>query len=83
LYGTGSGFQATIWKHVGGTYTLLTTGLTVTGGTGMLKFETMGSTLRLSLGNTLLASVNDTDLTSGSVGMRLGKNATLGSFNAF
>jgi uncharacterized repeat protein (TIGR01451 family) len=83
LYNNGSGVQATIWKHIGGTFTLLTTGLTVGSGTGTLKFQTMGSTLQLFLDGNLLATITDTDLTSGSVGMRLGQNATLGSFNAF
>src|SRR5262249_7500189 len=80
---TGTGFQATIWKNVGGTYTPLVTGLTVSSGTGTLKFVTSGSTLQVFLDTTLLASVTDSSLTTGSVGMRLGQNASLGSFNAF
>src|SRR5262249_9691958 len=68
---TASGFQATIWKNVGGAYTLLTTGLTVSGGTGTLEFETVGSTLSLLLDSDLLAQVTDTALTSGSIGMRV------------
>src|SRR5439155_1353830 len=44
---SGSGFQATIWKNIGGVYTRLVTGLTVSSGTGTLEFKTMGSTLQL------------------------------------
>jgi hypothetical protein len=79
---TGSGFQATIWKNIGGTYTLLTTGITVINGTGKLEFQTKGSKLTLLLGSQQLATVTDTDLTSGSVGMRLGLNASVSLFHA-
>jgi len=83
LASTPKGFQATIWKNVGGALTKLTKGLTVSSGTGTLTFDIHGSTLTLSLnGSSVLATATDTDLVSGSVGLRLGEDATVSSFEA-
>src|SRR5262249_51973040 len=82
LFGTGSGFQASIWKNIGGVYTRLVTGLTVSTGSGTLEFEAVGPSLKLIFNGQLLAFADDLSLTSGSVGMRLSKNATLDDFQA-
>jgi hypothetical protein len=76
------GFQATIWKNVGGAYTRLAKRLTVGSGTGELEFQASGSTLMLVLEGNVLAIATDTDLASGSVGLRLGEDATVSSFDA-
>src|SRR5262249_2488270 len=82
LFGTGSGFQASIWKNIGGVYTRLVTGLTVSTGSGTLEFEAVGPSLKLIFNGQLLAFADDLSLTSGSMGMRLSKNATLDDFQA-
>jgi hypothetical protein len=79
----GTNVQATIWKNIGGTYTLLTTTTTALNGTGTLKFVTSGSSLQVFLDTTLLASLTDTSITAGgSVGMRLGQNVAVSEFDA-
>ena len=82
LASSGVGFQATIWKNIGGVYTKLSTGLTVESGTGTLEFQTIGSTLTLLLDGNVLATATDTHLASGSVGMRLGQDTAVSSFQA-
>ena len=82
LAGTAAGFQATIWKNVGGAQTKLTKGLTAGSGSGTLEFQTIGSTMTLLLDGNVLATATDTDLVSGSAGMRLGQDATVSSFQA-
>src|SRR5204862_169563 len=74
LASTPKGFQATIWKNVGGALTKLTKGITVSSGAGTLTFDIHGSTLTLSLNGSVLATATDTDLVSGSVGLRLGED---------
>src|SRR5262249_5799064 len=75
---TGNGFLASIWKNVGGAYSLLSTGQTLNTGAGTLEFEAVGPSLKLILTpqgqtrGTLVAFADDTSLASGSVGIRLG-----------
>lgn len=82
LTGTPGGFQATIWRNGTGTYTKLATGLTVGGAPGTLTFEAVGPSLKLLLGGQVLAVASDSALTSGSVGIRLGPDATVDDFSA-
>jgi hypothetical protein len=82
LRDTGSGFQAAIFKNIGGTFTLISLGMVSSTGTGTLKFKLHGTSLELDLGSTILATGVDSSLTSGSVGMRLSTNATLANFMA-
>jgi subtilisin-like proprotein convertase family protein len=82
IQSVGAGFQASIYKNINGVFTQLVLVSAVTSGTGNLKFVLAGSSLKLYLDNNLLASATDTDLTSGSVGMRLGLNASFANFNA-
>jgi hypothetical protein len=82
LVSTAGGFQVTIWKNVGGAWTQLAASATFTGsGSGTLKFQVTGTSLQLFWNGTMLASAIDSSLTSGSVGMRLGQNATLDDFS--
>jgi hypothetical protein len=82
LRDTGSGFQAAIFKNIGGDFTLVSLGMLSTTGTGTLKFRLQGTSLELDLGTTVLATAVDSSLTTGSVGMRLSPNATLANFSA-
>ncbi len=83
LLGNGDGtFTATIWKKVSGVWTKLATSAAISTGTGTLNFQVIGSTLQVSMNGNVLATAIDTDLGSGSVGMRLGLNTTLANFTA-
>jgi hypothetical protein len=79
----GGQFQAAIFKNIGGTFSLVKLGNTTTTGKGTLKFKLNASSLEVDLDATVLATVIDTSITgSGSVGMRLGMNATMNNFSA-
>jgi hypothetical protein len=82
LRDTGSGFQAAIFKNIGGSFTLVQLGMLSATGTGTLKFKLQGTSLELDFGSTVLATAVDSSLTTGSVGMRLSPNATLANFSA-
>ena len=76
-------YQAAIFKNVGGTFSLVTLGVTTSKNAGRLIFKLKGSALELDLDNAVLASVVDTSITGpGSVGMRLSRNATMKNFSA-
>lgn len=78
--GTNS-FSVLIYRNLGGTWTLLKSA-TVGTGTGLLRFDVMGSSLRLYLNGMLAASATDTAIaTAGSVGIR-GLNAAFDNFSA-
>src|SRR5262249_39312722 len=47
LVSNGSSFQGTIWKNIGGTYSLLASGSFVNTGIGTLEFEAVGPSLKL------------------------------------
>jgi subtilisin-like proprotein convertase family protein len=79
---TGSSFTTEIYKNIGGTFTLLATGATVSTGTGTLEFETVGQSLKLIYNGALVAFAFDGSLTTGSVGMWLDQTATATNFNA-
>src|SRR5262249_52669092 len=70
----GGSFQTAIFKNVGGVFTTIAVGSTVTTGTGTMEFEVVGSSLKVIFNNTLVAFGFDTALTTGSVGMRLSQN---------
>jgi hypothetical protein len=82
LRDTGSGFQAAIFKNIGGSFTLVSLGMVSSTGAGTLKFKLHGTSLELDLGNTILATGMDSSLTTGSVGMRLSTGANLANFGA-
>jgi len=83
LSSVAGGFQASIWINVGGAWTLLaSSSTTVSSGTGQLQFQTIGTTLNLFFQGQQLVSATDSQLISGSVGMRMGLDATIDSFSA-
>jgi hypothetical protein len=79
---TATGFVAMIWKNVNGTWTSIINQSVSSTGTGTLRFEVVGSSLKLFLDNTLLAFAYDTSLTApGFVGMRVSAGAVLDNFS--
>ena len=81
---TGSNsFTALIFKNVGGVWSQLAS-QAVNSGTGMLRFAVVGESLKLSLGNALVASTFDSSITAaGSVGIRSGGvGTTFDNFSA-
>ena len=76
-------FTALIYKNIGGTWTQLAS-QSVNSGTGILRFEVVGDSLKLFLSNNIVAFANDTSITSpGSVGIRAGGvGTTLDNFEA-
>src|SRR5262249_29154754 len=74
------GFQASIWKNVGGAYTLLAVGPVSPTGSGTLEFDAIGLNLTMLLNGQVLTQVLDGSLSSGSVGMRVAQNVTLDNF---
>lgn len=82
LYDSGSGVQATIWKNVGGVYTMLIIGQTANKTSGTFEFDVIGSSLKVLFNGQLLASITDTSLTAaGSVGIRLRQNVAMTNFH--
>ena len=84
---TGTAFTANIYKCVAGTLTRLNaTPALLASGTGALRFEVVGTSLKLYFGAdaaslTLAVNVVDSTLTAaGLVGIRANKNATLDTF---
>ncbi|MHB1034358.1 MAG: hypothetical protein ACYC35_04220 [Pirellulales bacterium] len=71
LLNTNGQYTAEIWRNVAGFWTQLSRQV-VTSGAGTLRFDVVGSSLSLCLNNILVGSVQDTALTSGTVGVRGG-----------
>src|SRR5262245_33615300 len=80
--GTGTGYEARIWRNVNGTRTLLSQKSLTTNGAGTLRFEVVGSSLKLFWNGTLVTSTMDNALTSGSVGIRDLGMAAFDNFSA-
>jgi hypothetical protein len=75
-------YQAVIFLRRNGVYTLLAmNNLPSFTGTGTIRFEAVGTSLKLFVNNVLQASATDSMLTTGSVGIR-GTNAKFGNFTA-
>jgi hypothetical protein len=74
------GFQGNIYLRNNGTVVRLKAGAFISSASGTLKFQTNGTSLSLFLGDTLLATVNDSTLTSGTVGIRSALNAGFKNF---
>src|SRR5262249_43124694 len=80
---TGSGLQPAIFKNIGGTFSTIAVGATVSSaGNATLEFEVVGSSLKLIYDGQLVAFGVDSSLTTGSVGMRLSNGAAVSSFLA-
>lgn len=81
LINNGSSVVAQIWRSVNGTKKLLA-GQTVTVAAGTLRFEVVGSSLKLFLKDQLVASAIDSALRSGRVGILGTSAASLDNFSA-
>src|SRR5262249_46801047 len=66
----GGQFQAALFSNIGGTFNTLAIGSVVSTGTGHLQFKVVGSSLKLLFNGQVVATANDFNLTSGSVGLR-------------
>jgi hypothetical protein len=66
---TGGRYRVEIWKQVGGVQTLLSSAF-VGSGVGSLRFEVVGSSLKVFWNGALAGSVNDSQLTTGGIGVR-------------
>lgn len=66
----GSGFAGRLWRNVGGAWTLLASA-PVADGSGLLTFDVVGSSLKLSLDGVLLATARDNAIAGpGRAGIR-------------
>jgi hypothetical protein len=74
-------FQAQIWRNINGNWTELYA-QNVAGGTGKLRLEEIGSSLKLFQNNNLVAFATDASLSGGTIGMRASAGATFDNFNA-
>ncbi|HLW66793.1 MAG TPA: choice-of-anchor tandem repeat GloVer-containing protein [Gemmataceae bacterium] len=78
---TSGNYVAEIWRNVGGIWAeLFAHG--IGSGSGTLRFEVVGDSLKLFQQNNLVASANDTFLTTGTVGMRASSGSPLDNFSA-
>ena len=74
-------FSGQIWKSVGGAWTWLRSGL-LPSGTGTLRFEVVGSSLRLLFDDQSIAIAQDNSITAaGSIGVRA-SSGSLDNFSA-
>lgn len=78
---TGAGYVAAIWLNENGVWTQLA-GAAVGNGAGNLRFQAVGSSLRLYFNFSLVAFANDDTWTTGKIGMRSTASAYLNSFSA-
>ena len=69
LKGSNGVYTASISRNLKGVWTVLSSA-TVSSGSGTLRFETVGTSLKLFLNGQLLTYAYDSKLTSGSVGVR-------------
>jgi hypothetical protein len=77
-------YQAQIWRNFNGTWTQLFS-QNVASGNGTLRFEVVGSSLKLFQNNNLVAYASDslaTGVAGGTVGMRSSAGATFDNFSA-
>jgi hypothetical protein len=77
----GGVYKATIWRNTGGTYTQLGMfTLSTFTGSGVLRFELNGTSLKLLVDSVQVLAVMDSAFATGLVGMR-SNNASLDNFN--
>jgi hypothetical protein len=82
LIGLNGNFEADIFKNVNGVWTQLASTPLVTG-TGTLRFDVVGSSLKLYINDVLKANANDASITTpGDVGLRVSSVATEDNFSA-
>jgi hypothetical protein len=74
-------FQAAIYKEVGGVFTQIAAS-TIASGTGTLRLELFGPSIKLFFNNVLVTYGQDTTFSSGGIGMRASSGASLDNFVA-
>jgi hypothetical protein len=79
----GGVFQASIWRNLGGAWTELFVQTVSSTGSGTLRFEDVGPSLKLFLNNSLVAYADDSAISgAGTVGIRSTAGATFDNFSA-
>jgi len=78
----GGVIQAQIWQNYRGVWSELFFQNSSSASSGTLRFEAVGSSLKLFLNNSLLAYANDTLLTGGTVGIRSTAGVMFDNFSA-
>jgi hypothetical protein len=81
ILGVNGVFFAQIYRNLNGTWTRLSS-VRVAGGTATLRFEAIGSSLKLFVDGTLRTSAFDTKLTTGTVGLRSSAGQVIDDFDA-
>jgi hypothetical protein len=79
LTGSSGVFTAAIFRNLNGVWTQLSA-VNVASGTGTLRFEVVGNSLKLFWNGTLVAYANDSSLATGTVGMRAYNGVGYGNF---
>ena len=74
--------SAAIYRNVGGVWTQIGTTKNVSGASGTLVFETLGSELKLFFNNNLVSYAYDSSFTTGTVGVRSSEAVVLSTFQA-
>jgi hypothetical protein len=82
LVNTGTGFKAELFRNFNGVLTKLYSQAVTSTGSGTLRFEAIGPSLKLFLNNHLIAFADDSRLKTGTVGIDASSGATLDSFSA-
>jgi hypothetical protein len=81
IVGINRSFQVVLYVNVNGNWTQLAA-TAVSGNSGTLKLAVKGTSLTLTIG-TVTLTATDGQLTSGTVGLRVGPGAVYDNFNAF
>lgn len=79
IVGSSGIYTAYIYRNLNGVWTILASAR-VTTGTGTLRFEAVGSSLKLFLNGQLVALAYDSALASGTVGLRASTSASFANF---
>jgi hypothetical protein len=77
----GTGYAVNIWRFQNGTLTPLTTAKKISGASATLNFQLAGSTLKLFVNDTLTITASDTNLTTGTSGVRGGAGTSFANFS--
>jgi hypothetical protein len=77
----GSSYFAQIFRNVGGVWTQLSSTAVSGSGTVTLRFDVIGTSLQLFVNDTLSAFAFDSNLTSGSVGIRSSQNVSIDDYS--
>jgi hypothetical protein len=82
LYNNGSSVLAQIYVNINGNWRLLASNNVSASGSTPIEFVVNGSSLQLKVNGQLAASASDSELASGTVGIRASAGTSVGSFSA-